>query len=301
MLRAIGSYHVRYFASQPQNSPAPTPNLEGSTNQLSDNLPAVEATESIPIENLASLSETAPELQVEITKHLGISDLLRLGTVNKTLNDVMSRRLADYAPGISVPQTLTAAMIATLSKVKNLHLVVSHPTIENMQLISQLTNLHTLNLSGTDARDDHLHPFRGGLSNLRALHLDETLITDIGMQYLRGMINLQLLELSGTAVTDLGLQFLKALNNLKTLYLGWTKLTDTGLENLQAMDHLEMLDLTKTQVTDLGLQSLYVLTKLKTLILIQTNVTDLELENLKTLIPLQALILSWEDLQKAFS
>lgn len=65
----------------------------------------------------------------------------------------MSTGLADYTNGIRAPVTLTSEVIAVLSKIRHLHLIVSHATQENMRLIGQLTKLQTLNLSGTKVTD----------------------------------------------------------------------------------------------------------------------------------------------------
>ena len=114
-----------------------------------------------------------------------------------------------------------------------------------------------------------------GLTELRALHLRGTQVTDAGLKHLRPLIKLETLgelpDRHGLAqlkqadlmpVTDAGLTNLRTLTNLRHLTLDRTAVTDAGLVNLEPLTKFESLDLGETQVTDAGLVHLQGLTGL---------------------------------------
>ena len=59
-----------------------------------------------------------------------------------------------------------------------------------------------------------------------------TLITDTGLEHLKGLTRLQDLALP-PAITDVGLEHLKGLTSLRVLGLGRTRVTDSGREMLR--------------------------------------------------------------------
>ncbi|MFH1264983.1 MAG: hypothetical protein ABIK89_04605, partial [Planctomycetota bacterium] len=58
--------------------------------------------------------------------------------------------------------------------------------------------------------------------------------------------------LNNTQVSDAGLEHLKGLSNLSALYLIETQVTDAGLEHLKGLESLQQLHVHNTQVTDAG-------------------------------------------------
>ncbi|HRQ90957.1 MAG TPA: ribonuclease inhibitor, partial [Bacteroidia bacterium] len=66
------------------------------------------------------------------------------------------------------------------------------------------------------------------------LHLENTGITDAGLDALKGLERLEYLNLYGTQVSDAGLQKLAGLKNLKKLFVWQTKATDAGAAKLAA-------------------------------------------------------------------
>jgi hypothetical protein len=106
------------------------------------------------------------------------------------------------------------------------------------------------------------------------VHFASPLLTDRGLEHLKGLSQLRWLDLPGTQVTDSGLEHLKGLKQLQILSLNDTKVTDAGLQHLKGLPQLEWLDLDGTQVTDAGLEHLKGLTHLWRLTLHRTNVTD---------------------------
>ena len=102
------------------------------------------------------------------------------------------------------------------------------------------------------------------LSGLRYLALDNTLITDDSLVYLRKMTQISSLSLSQTGVTDVGLLHIKELSGLTRLNLDGTNVTDDSLVCLQGLTQLQELNLRYTGITDAGLMYLQELPSLRT-------------------------------------
>ena len=79
---------------------------------------------------------------------------------------------------------------------------------------------------------------------------------------LRGSTNLLSLDLQDTDVSDDGLQELKPLVNLRSLVLAHTCVGDAGLEHLKSIPSLRSLNLSRLKITDRGMQSIRGLTQL---------------------------------------
>ncbi len=145
----------------------------------------------------------------------------------------------------------------------------------SMELLSELellTNLTFLKLEDTPVTNAGLERLTG-LTNLDNLILNNTQVTDDGLEHLKGLTNLINLSLDNTQVTGAGLEYLKGLTNLQNLHLNNTQVTDAGLEHLKGLTDLKRLQLDNTQVTDAGLEHLKGLTNLKWFDLVNTQVT----------------------------
>ena len=124
-----------------------------------------------------------------------------------------------------------------------------------------------------------------GLSQLQHLDLNDTQVTDAGLEHLKDLKQLQSLDLSYTQVTDAGLEHLKDLNQLQSLNLDGTQVTDSGLEHLKGFSQLQYLYLYSTEVTDAGLEHLEGLGKLHELYLGETKVTGPGVKKLQQALP----------------
>ncbi len=71
------------------------------------------------------------------------------------------------------------------------------------------------------------------LGNAIVARLENTQITDAGLEHLEGLTKLEGLWLNGTQVTDAGLVHLEGLTKLEYLYLWNTQITDEGVKKLQ--------------------------------------------------------------------
>jgi len=142
--------------------------------------------------------------------------------------------------------------------------------------------------------DDMVHLERLRLSDpelghlrLYVLRLEDTGVTDAGLEHVKGLAGLIRLDLDGTGVTDAGLKHLKGLTNLRELRLAVTQVTGPGLEHLKGLSSLASLDLLRTQVKGPGLEHLSGLPELRRLDLRFTPITDTGLEHLKGLTNLE--------------
>ncbi|MBW3541840.1 MAG: hypothetical protein KY476_16350, partial [Planctomycetes bacterium] len=111
------------------------------------------------------------------------------------------------------------------------------------------------------------------LPDLRIMGLEETEITDKGLQSLGQLGSLQSLDLDGcTGITDTGVGHLTALTVLEKLEMGATQVTGVGLAGFAQSKNLEWLRLDGSKVDDKGLAVISTLKSLRTLCL-----ADLEL------------------------
>lgn len=126
---------------------------------------------------------------------------------------------------------------------------------DQLQHLAHLTDLVGLNLNNTKISDAGVDRI-AGLKSLRKLGLGDTLITDAGLQKLSGLTNLERLWLSNTPITDAGLEHLQSIPSLRRLILYGTQITDAGLGHLTKLPNLERLGLEGTKVTDAGIMTL---------------------------------------------
>jgi hypothetical protein len=103
-----------------------------------------------------------------------------------------------------------------------------------VELLAELAEqVHMLNLAGAEVSAAGLAPL-GGLTNLAALHLERSSITDEALVHLSGLERLQYLNLYGTTTTDAGLEYLASLRNLRRLYL-WQ--TEASYDAAMGLEH----------------------------------------------------------------
>lgn len=81
-------------------------------------------------------------------------------------------------------------------------------------------------------------------------------ITDAAMEPIKAMTNLRALHLPLTSISDKGLIWLRGLTNLTNLVIRQNEITDAGLEELTPLKALESLDVRDTNVTVDGIQRL---------------------------------------------
>jgi hypothetical protein len=157
--------------------------------------------------------------------------------------------------------------------------------------LGKMPKLRQLALQQTKISDKGLEPLKG-LKMLESLTLgQERQISDEGLAHVVGLTGLTQLLIPGTALSDNGLGTLKGLVNLRVLDLASTAVTDAGLKHLASFPRLESLSLSGTGVTDAGLAQLKGLPGLLHLHLAETGVSDAGLAQLAGLTKLRSLSL----------
>ncbi len=153
---------------------------------------------------------------------------------------------------------------------------------KNITKIEQLPTepfiINFLDLKGTRVQDEDLKRL-AGLKTLPKLNLENTLVSDTGLQYLKD-IPLNYISLIGTQITDKGFGYLSNMPSLTTLYVGSTAISNSGVEQLKDMKQLEKLSFTNTQIDGVGLGHLKDLKNLKILGLESTSISDVDLQHL---------------------
>jgi hypothetical protein len=95
------------------------------------------------------------------------------------------------------------------------------------------------------------------------------------------------IDLDETTITDRGIETLVTIPTLQRLFLRKTKITDAGVQKLSALTGLELLGLDGTRISDRGLESLEKLSRLETLEIkgVPKSVTAKGVERLKAALP----------------
>lgn len=130
-------------------------------------------------------------------------------------------------------------------------------TDSKLRPLQHLANLKWLALSGTHVSDQFMKETLPSLAQLQRLWLDDTRITDKGLQHLEHCRSLTHLWLDGTSVTDEGLAHIGKLTQLKSLSLQRTGVTDSGLAQLAPLRQIESLRLDGTSCTFAGVLHLF--------------------------------------------
>lgn len=144
-------------------------------------------------------------------------------------------------------------------------------------------NVTEVDFRGTSAGDDvmiHL----AGLPAVRSLLLNDTDVTDAGMQAIGKLETLTNLDLRGCAITNQGVSSLAGLSNLKALRFsgksGKTDITDESMPSIGKLTKLKVLalDFLKFAAGAEGLSHLNQLTQLQELYAANTLINDDSLE-----------------------
>jgi hypothetical protein len=122
------------------------------------------------------------------------------------------------------------APFAGLTKLKHLLLVGPEITNKGLVHLAGMRQMAVLQLIKTNITT--LEPICG-LTQLKALTLQDSPVGDEGLRPLDDFTSLEWLELGGTQVTDAELAHLKGLTKLSHIYLGNTRVTDAGKAELK--------------------------------------------------------------------
>ena len=121
--------------------------------------------------------------------------------------------------------------------------------------INALPTVRTLLLSGGSVTDQTLADLR--LTQIDALHLTASRVTDRGLAQLARFKRLRWLGLSESQITGDGCALLEPLSELEELDLYGTKITDDAVPHLKKLTRLRRLMIPRTGITDRGLEELH--------------------------------------------
>jgi len=176
---------------------------------------------------------------------------------------------------MNITDSVDLADIRNIASIEGLDLT-GNQYIQNIEPLTQLVSLQTLNLSNTGVTD--LSPIRN-LTELVELNLSNTKLQDIGpLKYSDKLVKL---NLNGTSVDDISV--LERMTHLEILEMKGTNVTD--FSPLSYLVSLKQLNLESTQISNLSsLDSLSNLTQLNASKTLVANVEPLKsLKNLTIL------------------
>ena len=128
---------------------------------------------------------------------------------------------------------------------------------------------------------------------LQKLDLSHTRISDEGLLSLKPARQIEDLNLLyAELITDLGMNAVKGWRQLKRLNVRGTKIANDTLVIVGDLVHLESLDIANTRITDSGLENLAPLTRLKSLALGRSGISESAMGILRLLSTLEFLDLS---------
>jgi hypothetical protein len=181
-------------------------------------------------------------------------------------------RLHDLGADVQEDQGGTTV---TCQRTKNTNLI--------LQRLPDLPHVRALVLNDTDVTDAGLQGL-GELAGLESVTIGVgRQISNAGLAHLNRLQSLKELTLVGTHVTDEGLKEVAGLSGLRQLCV--SNVSELGLRHLRHMPHLEHLQLRHAKVTPTGVQELQALRGLKSLTLVRCRISEADADELPRGLP----------------
>ena len=175
------------------------------------------------------------------------------------------------------------AVVAGLPKLYNFMIGGRGITEAGLARIAESKSLACLGLADTSIAD--LRPLSPRLHAISTLWMENSHLTDAGIEPLSRGIRLTDLTIAGSRMTDAGLDHLASLTSLWRLRLDRSAITDAGLARLKSLKSLETLSLTETKLTDSSVETLAGFQSLKSLNLDRSGISPAGIERLKQALP----------------
>ena len=137
--------------------------------------------------------------------------------------------------------------LRNLKTLGNLELDGTNISDDGLRSLANMKSLELLRLSDTRINGTGIAHLRG-ISTLWSLRLDNTLVDDDAMRHV-STFNLRDLSLDNTGISDEGLEYIADLDELRTLSLGDTQVSLEGLLKLQDLKYLHYLSLRNTRLS----------------------------------------------------
>lgn len=254
-------------------------------------------------------SPTAKSLK----KLKGLKQLKFLQLFKATISEDAMKAVSEFPAleQIRCAQTRVGdAELAHLSNLKSLKAIdlsdCNRVTTEGLKSLAKCPKLSFLKVWGPSINDESLEVI-GQMKSLRVLGLNDTAVTDEGMQFLKDL-KLKEVHLFRTKVGDAGLKVLAGMPSMGFLNLRDTRISDDAIGMLVGLDQLKKLDLSEcnspgvtdasgthfakmsnladlnlwsTKFSDDGVKELTGLSNLTRLNLDNTKVTDVAIKELE--------------------
>ena len=175
------------------------------------------------------------------------------------------------------------AVVAGLPKLNNLQMGASGITEAGLARLAESKSLGCLGLADTSVAD--LRPLAPRLPAISTLWMENSHLTDAGIEPLLRGNRLTDLTITGSRMTDAGLDHLASLTSLWRLRLDRSAITDAGLARLKSLKSLKILSLTETKLTDSSVETLAGFQSLKSLNLDRSGISPAGIERLKQALP----------------
>ena len=232
------------------------------------NLSADSAARLASLPKLSFLNLPAAKLPLEAVKQISRSrSLEQFRCPESTLDDKSLMSL-------SALSNLTAVDLSDCSSISN----------KSIPYLSACRRLKFLKLAGESIDDDTLKAI-SGIKSLRILGLNNTAISDAGVEQLAGL-NLSGIQFVGSPIGDASVNVLSEMSNLTVANLRGTKISDESLRHLTACKRLKKLEVSECNspgITDLGCEELAKIKSLEGVNLWLSKISDAGLEPLVSL------------------
>jgi Leucine-rich repeat (LRR) protein len=175
------------------------------------------------------------------------------------------------------------AVVAGLPKLSYLSIGGRRITEAGLARLAESKSLSGLRFTDTSIAD--LRPLSPRIHALWGLYMENSALTDAGLEPLLGATRIGDLTITGSRITDAGLDHVALLTSLWKLRLGRSAITDAGLARLKSLKLLESLSLTETALTDSSVETLAGFQSLKSLNLDRSGISPAGIERLKKALP----------------
>jgi len=239
---------------------------------------------------LEELCAASPEISDEGLRHIvGLKHLERLDLEGAAVTDsgIEMLKQLESLRDISIKRCgVTDQAFAYFAEMKNLtriRAVRTYVTNEGLTYLKDKTNLELLDFRNCTLLSDQGLEHLRGLSNLRDLKVWGPGITNTGVEYLSSLQSLRILSLQDCSIDDAGIEQLTEMTSLEDLTLFRLFISDEGLRHVGQLTNLKRLSLRANVVGSEGLAHLTMLQSLEYLDLSETIVEDEGLAHLKPL------------------
>ena len=240
-------------------------------------MPGVRITDLTPVADLAELDLLSLAPTRAARTRPGPGGPTSLGPLRRLT------KLTQLVLGTTRVEDRELAVVAGLPRLINLAIGGRGITEAGLAGIAGSGSLIFLRLADTSIAD--LRPLAPRIPALSELEMEDSALTDAGIEPLSGATRIGGLTIAGSRITDAGLDHLASLTSLRKLRLDRSAITDPGLARLKPLKSLEALSLTGTGLTDASVETLAGFPSLKRLDLDRSGIGPAGIERLKRALP----------------